>query len=151
MERATTIDECLLEELDPVLINNLREDARDDERVISLAMALMRSRSVEHRNEAVHIFLRLLSNPTLERRIDVVYCLALTLYSLGDYETARIYCEELLREKPDMIQALHLHEAIVYKHAKKKQSKEFEKAGLITIGVAASLVIAALTLGRRKK
>ena len=152
MERAATIDECLLEDLDPVLLNNLRVDLSNNEQRICLAMVLMRSRSIEHRNEAIDIFKSLLANPNLERRIDVAYCLALALYSLGEYESARVYCEELLREQPDMMQVVHLHEAIVYKDAKKKQAKEFEKAGLITIGVgiAASIAIAALA-SRRKR
>ena len=152
MERAATIDECLLEDLDPELVNNLRVDQSTAEQRISLAMVLMRSRSVDHRHEAIDIFQDLLIQPNLERRTDVAYCLALALYSLGEYEHARVHCEELLREQPDMTQGVHLHEAIVYKCAKKKQAKDFEKAGLITIGVGvvASIAIAALA-SRRKR
>ena len=151
MERAATIDECLLEDLDPVLLNNLRVDLSNSEQYISLAMVLMRSRFIENRHEAIDIFKRLLANPSLERRTDVAYCLALTLYSIGDYEGARMYCEELLREQPDMVQAVHLHEAIVYKYSKRKQEKEFEKAGLITIGVGIAAAIAVAAIARRKK
>jgi predicted Zn-dependent protease len=153
MDRAQMLDESFVNEVDDLLIEDMRSQANDNDGNLILAMVLMRSIRIDHRREAGLILEKLLRIPRFERRVDAIYSLALTLYSLDEYERSRVLCEELLREMPDMTQVQHLHEAVVYKHNNKKQREEYEQAGLITIGVglAASIAIVAFALGGKKK
>lgn len=153
---ASDLDEVLLDEPDSSHENRILEARRgintDDGRII-LAMLLMRSHIESHRIEAVSILRSLISRPFYERYSDAAYCLALTLYSLNQYDEARVYCEELMRERPDNTQTRNLHEAITFKQSRKKHSDDMEQVGWITIGLglAASVAAIAFALSSAKR
>mmetsp|Transcript_3014 Transcript_3014/g.3183 ORF Transcript_3014/g.3183 Transcript_3014/m.3183 type:complete len:114 (+) Transcript_3014:345-686(+) len=103
-------------------------------------MALSKSNIEENKREAVQLLRSLLQNPEYTR--DAFYNLSLTLYSLGNYEQARQYSEELLRQEPDNIQLEELHQAVLFKH--KERMKSNENAATIGVSVGVGVLAAAM-------
>lgn len=156
-DRASVLDECLLDTFEPDvgLVHDLRNTDSDEGRLL-LAMCLMRSPNVDHREEAERLLLVGLSRQVgNERRRETAYCLAQTQYSLGKLREARTQCEELLRDQPDNTQALQLHAAIASKHEKQLHSEEMQRVGWITVGVGAVGAVTAfavmLAMGSKRR
>jgi tetratricopeptide (TPR) repeat protein len=156
MDKSAVIDESLYENIDDGYLHDVRVQAdrlSNEEGKLTLSMILMRSRRETHRREAVHLLRSILQSRAYDNYIEASYCLALTLYSLNDFDAARQICEEVLRVDPDLAQAKDLHEAIVYKFTRQRHSEEMQQVGLITVGVglAAGVGLLALLLGGGKR
>ena len=79
-----------------------------------------------------------------------MYGTAQALYSLKDYNEARLRCENILRSHPDHVSAAELHLACIEESEIKENKKSQRKAIDWTIGVAAiglAGVVAGLVLG----
>lgn len=66
---------------------------------------LSKSKSKADKQKAIELLRTLLTSH--DYRIDVLYALGECHYSLGEYEIARNYSEELLRQNPDSSQVIH--------------------------------------------
>ena len=123
-----------------------------------------------HRREAITHFDYLAHSGHFVR--DSLYNLALTEYAIGNFEFARVHCEDLYRQDPDnqqvnldfdSAQSCHkitiffssfnhftqqvkqLHLGIIYKHENQLQKERQERD--TTVGVAVGLGLAAVAVG----
>ena len=71
----------------------------DDSFRFNYAVALSHSNNEFQRRESLHHFESLINNNLYQK--DSLYNMATTHYSLGDFESARLCCEELYRQEPD--------------------------------------------------
>jgi tetratricopeptide (TPR) repeat protein len=69
---------------------------------LDLPQVLSKSKARSDKQTAIELFRGLLASHMY--RMDALYALGECHYSLGEYETARNYSEELLRQNPDSSQ-----------------------------------------------
>jgi tetratricopeptide (TPR) repeat protein len=103
---------------------------------------LSKSESVEDKKEAVIHFEYLIYNNYSLR--DTLYHLSALYYSVGDYESARRYSQDLYRLEPDSKQIKTLHLGICYRHGEALKQERDEKKAAMT---AASVAVGVLTVG----
>ena len=113
------------------------------------AFALSKSNNKRELNYAIQI-LDGLTKEGYSHSIDCMYGAAQALYSLKDYQEARLRCENILRSHPDHVSAAELHLACI-EGSEIQESKKFQRKAIEgTIGVAAiglAGVVAGLMLG----
>jgi tetratricopeptide (TPR) repeat protein len=120
---------------------------------LQYAIILSKSENIEDRREAVIHFEYLIYNNFSLR--ETLYHLTTLYYSVGDFESARRYSEDLYRLEPDSKQIKSLHQAVSYRHneAINEARKDDQRTALTAAGVAVGVlsVGVGLALSLRKK
>jgi len=123
----------------------------NNELKFNLACALSKSTN-KNKLLAINHFNDLIEHNVYSR--DSIYYLALTYYSLHDYDKTLSYCEELYRQEPDnnLIKQLHLATSYQYKQ-KLRDDNERDTALAIAAGVGVAFLAVGVTFlfGSRKK
>mmetsp|Transcript_7840 Transcript_7840/g.11675 ORF Transcript_7840/g.11675 Transcript_7840/m.11675 type:complete len:90 (-) Transcript_7840:125-394(-) len=82
---------------------------------------------------------------------ECLYTISLSYYALHDYEQARNYVEELLRQNTDNSQARELHRAILIKQQEEnKQVQDTVTWTAVGVGLAAITAVAVARAFRSK-
>jgi len=126
-----------------VLRQNWLENPLDALRIFEFAVILSHSDEINDKKEALDLFHQLLAiNKYTE---DSLYYLALTYRSLGQFNEARKYCEDLYRQQPDSLKVKELHEQLTSEH--KAQIRDHEDTAIAVTGVVAVAVAVIAGLG----
>ncbi len=135
--------------IDPVFLEGLRKKycSRPDdlEATFQYALGLSRSSDMDHLKLSKDLLKSLLVRAGAAKYSrDSAFYLAQCNYREGQFETARIYCEDLVRAYPDNCQIMTLHRAIVERDKEKQEQDRQAREDTITFGVigAAGLALA---------
>jgi hypothetical protein len=71
---------------------------------------------------------------------DTLYYLTTTSYSLGLFDNALSYCEQLLRQVPDSSQFASLHRAVQYRFREEEDQKK--EVNDVHVGVGMTILVA---------
>lgn len=139
------------------VINDLniqfQNNSNNNEIRFDLACALSKSKTKNDLYTAINHFKYLIDQRNQYFR-DSMYHLALTYYTLNEYDKTLNYCEEIYRQEPDNEKIKQLHLATVYQYKQKiRDDGERETALAIAagVGVAVLAVGVSLLFGSRKK